>query len=133
MLDKVRRNEPSDNMVKLIESKESGIYSTNNVLARLWRIILFRYNLSGSTWHKQLDKYQFRKHNTGSKKAKRSTKGNITRALATDKLSWGVLMTGLEIIQFDKVEIHLHLTRRGETEVVTVSLENDLETADELD
>lgn len=118
-------NNPKNSMVKLIESKEDGILSTNNVLARMWRIILFSYGLSGSSWQLLLDKYQTKMKHKHTVKGSANIKGNLTRQLAEDKLSWDGLINGLAILEFEKIEIELSLTKRGETRVVKLEATTD--------
>lgn len=112
-------------MIELIEQKEDGIQETENVLARLWRIILFQYGLSGNSWTRQITKYQDRISALSSRKGISNMKGNLTRRLAEDKLTWTSLERGLAILEFDHIRIELHLTRKGRTRVIGLDVEND--------
>lgn len=129
------KNLRSNVMVELIEQGQKGILDTNNVLARVWRIALFRRGLDGAGWCTLMTQYQIKLNTRGSLKGKSNVKGNHTRMLAKPRLSWGGLMRGLDILGFSKVEIQFHLTRRGTTQVISmeVSPNEPLDDGDEED
>lgn len=123
-----RRNGVKKNaVVDLIEQGVSGILGTQNVLARLWRIILNKYMLSGRQWQQQVTQYQEKVARSTTKKGGANIKGNLTRSLAKDAISWKTFLAGLSIIQFDKIRIEVHLTKKGKTEVIGLDINNDEE------
>ena len=127
----MNKRKGKDLMVTLIESKEKGIYSTTNILARLWRITLFKYQINGRMWHKLMDRYQFRMERDLSSQGRSFMKGNTTRALSVDKLSWNALMKGLAILNFDEIKIQLVLTKAGVTRTISLDVTDTLDDDEE--
>lgn len=99
-------------MVKVIDEGLSGIHKSENVLARLWRIILYETNMNGQMWHVQLNKFQDKLHRESTTKKSASIKGNITRMLADPKISWSAFMRGLSILEFERMDIQIILYKR---------------------
>ena len=112
-------------MVNLIEKGEDGIDETHDVLARVWRITLYRYGLSLHQWHRLITKYQERVNRLSSEKGSANMKGIMTRRLAEDKISWGTLMRGFAILEFDKIEITFRLTKRNDVRDIKMVITND--------
>lgn len=112
-------------MVVLIEKGEDGIHETTNILARVWRIVLYRYNLSGHKWQSQITRYQERINKVSTRKGSANMKGNLIRRLAEDRLSWGSLMRGFSILEFDLIEITFRFTKRKDVKEFTIVMNND--------
>lgn len=112
-------------MEVLINQGEDSIHETQNVLARIWRIVLVKYGVSFHQWHRSITKYQDKIIRISSKKGAANMKGNMTRRLVEDRLSWDTLLRGLAILEFDKIEITLRLTKRFETQEITIIVPND--------
>ena len=116
-------------MISLIEQGEDGIRSTTNVLALVWRIILYKYGLSAHSWQRHITRYQERVDKQSSRKGSANMKGNMQRRLAEDRLSWGSLMRGFSILEFERVEITFKTTKRYgnklETRDVTIVINDD--------
>lgn len=116
-------------MISLIEQGEEGIRGTTNVLALIWRIILYKYGLSAHSWQRHITRYQERVDKLSSRKGSANMKGNMQRRLAEDRLSWGTLMRGFSILEFVKVEVTFKTTKRIggklETRDVTITIHDD--------
>ena len=102
-------------MLQVIEEGITGIYKTDNILARIWRIVIFKANITGQSWHNQLSQWQSKLNKEVTSKKKASIKGNITRALAESTVSWDTLMKGFTILGFTKMDMHITLHKRGKT------------------
>lgn len=116
-----KENTSNNPMIKLIESKIDGILATNHMLGRVWRIVLYKYGLSGAQWQRQLNKYQLTQKDKVSSKGRSTSNGNLNRQFAKDHLSWNGLMRGLHILEFDKIKLELTLSRRGTTRVIELT------------
>jgi hypothetical protein len=112
-------------MLNLIEQGEEGIHNTNNTLARVWRILLYRYGLTGHQWQRQITKYQEKINKISSKKGSANMKGNMTRRLAEAKLSWGTLMRGFAIMEIDRLEITFKCYKKNDCREITMVVLND--------
>ena len=121
-------------MLNLIDLGEDGIEQTQDILARVWRITLHRYGLSPHNWHTLITKYQERVNRLSSEKGSANMKGNMTRRLAEDKISWGTLMRGFAILEFDKIEVTFRLTKRNDVRDIKMVITNDeLDIVDDKD
>lgn len=118
-------------MTNVIEEGLQGIYKSHDALARTWRVLLYETRIQPHQWHQLLDKWQLRnqseqyvgKSNKPTKQ-KMSWKGNITRRLSKEKISWSCLMTGLSILGYEKMEIDIKLFRRGKTRTMTITVDD---------
>jgi len=116
---------PSNNpMVKVIEEGMMGIYETTNVLARLWRILLYDNNLKAHQWHTLISKAKFHRKGEMTEKAAATDRGNATRMLAKSKISWGMFMRGLIILEYDKMDIKVTLWRKNKPQTLEISVDN---------
>ena len=130
----------SNAMLKVIEEGIPAIHESKNILARLWRIIIYKVCLNGQNWHTQLNKWQDKINRESTTKKLANVKGNITRALASPRMSWESLLRGLAILEFEKMDIQITLYKRGTNIVIPLSVdltslsEDDLEeNADSID
>lgn len=98
----------------VIESGEDGVFETQHLLARVWRIVLIKSAISGELWYRLITRYQERYRNLESEAKRTSIKGNYSRQLAGDRISWPLLMKGFEIIDFDDIEVNFKF-RKGST------------------
>ncbi len=117
--------EKKNAMVQLIQDGEGSIYSTQNVLARIWRIVLVQNNITVQNWHSYISRYQERCKKFSSKKGTINMKGNMSRRLAADKLSWSGLMRGFNILEYSKVTITVELEKGMEKRKITIVVPND--------
>lgn len=104
-------------MIQLIEMGEDGIHATSHPLAKIWRIILYKSFIRGDTWYRLISTYQERYHLLQSSKLGCNIKGNFTRELAKDRITWPNLMRGMEIMQFDEVEVNFICRKKGKPDI----------------
>ena len=131
-----RVSDKANSMVKVIDDGLFGIHKSENVLARLWRIILYETNMNGQIWHIQLNKFQDRLHRESTTKKSASIKGNITRMLADPKISWSAFMRGLSILEFEKMDIQITLYKKNKVlplKTLTVDLNKQVSDLDDDD
>lgn len=78
------------------------ISGANCVLARLWRLLLFQLNVRAPIWEILLTNYTADcKDCMGEEKAL-NLKGNITKKLAKDELSWVRFCQGVSVFGFEE-------------------------------
>lgn len=129
-----RTSDKPNIMVKVIDEGLSGIHKSENVLARLWRIILYETSMNGQMWHVQLNKFQDKLHRESTTKKSASIKGNITRMLADPKISWSAFMRGLAILEFERMDIQIVLYKRNKPmllKTLTVDLNQQMSDIDD--
>lgn len=117
--------EKKNAMVALIEKGKDGVNGTTNILARLWRIILAEENLTIHNWQRLLNKYQMRMHKLSSMKGSANLKGNLIRSLAEPKISWGSLIRGINILEYEEMEMRIRLKKRGVVKQFDLVVTND--------
>lgn len=118
------RNKKSSNpMINIINDGISSVHSSKNVLSKLWKILIIETNVTAPIWLKQIDSWQMRMQLRKTDKDISSLKGNITSALAKDKVTWDKLLVGFNILDFVKLDIQLTLhNRRGKFHVLNMSV-----------
>ena len=126
-----KENKPLGPMAKVIEDGLQGIQETSCVLARIWRIILYETGLTGNQWHTQLAKLAASSKTKYTDKDANSFAGNITRKLAKNDITWKALIQGLRILEYERMDIHITLWKRGKKREILVKL-NDLTKEGEL-
>jgi hypothetical protein len=119
-------DEKKNAMEYLLDQGDSSIYETNNVLARLWRIILNREEkVDINKWNRLITIYQEKQVKISSKKGAANLKGNLTRRLVNPKLSWNVFMSGLAVFNYDVVGLTLTLQKGSVTKEIKLLIPND--------
>ena len=111
--------ESKNSMIKMLNEGKDAIYQATNPLSRIWRILCVQTGVNAPVWNNQLDKWNRRNQRKGNKTALNSDKGNASRSLAEDSISWKSLMRGFDILEYDKIEIQITAHRRGKTVVVS--------------
>lgn len=118
------KDKPKNAMVNLIESRLAGIHDTGDILAKLWRILLYELNIKGHVWLTLLGKYQKQLKNTQNEKEITNFKSNMTQLLSKDKVSWGNFIKGILILEFEAMDIQITLHKRGKTHVLKLTVDN---------
>jgi len=109
-------------MIDVIESGLQGIHSTTNVLAFIFRKVIWDINIDAPTWYKLLNDWQIMLSKSEmTQKQLASDRGNTIRRLAKDKLQWSGFMLGLHILQIEKVDIEM-VFHRNDTILTTVKV-----------
>lgn len=118
----------SNPMVKVLDDGLMGIHETKCVLARAWRILLYETGLTAIQWHTLLNKWQAKVQKSSTEKEATNIKGNATRRLAKDIITWNGLMEGVYILEFTRVEVNLRLHKGSK--VRELNLDVDLTNID---
>ncbi len=128
------QDKPKNPMINLINMGLSGIHDTSDILARLWRLLLYETSIKGHTWITLLSKYQKKLKTTHNEKEISSFKGNLTSTIAKDKISWSTLLRGIVVLGYTSMDIQLTLRKDNKTHILkltvndlTKELENDIE------
>jgi len=111
-------------MVNLIDLGLVGIHDTSDILAKLWRILLYELNIKGHVWMTLLGKYQKQLKNTTNEKEITNFKSNMTQLLSKDKISWGNFIKGILILEFESMDIQITLKKRNKTHVLKLNINN---------
>lgn len=115
--------EPKKNPLhELMTGDITLISSANCVLARLWRLMLFQLNVRASIWETLLTTYTEACKAHMPKDKALNLKGNISKGMAKDVLSWGRLCQGLSVFGFEETILKLELTDKDVTKDVSIRL-----------
>ncbi len=119
-----------DTMQDIIDSGLQGINKTDDILARLWRLLLYESNMQLHIWDSLLTKWQTRLMKSYTLKGAACKKGNITRELANHKISWGKFIVALTILGYDSMNIELTLYRKGKARTLKIFVADLIAEAD---
>lgn len=99
-------------MIKLLTAPDKGVSQTsgpNGILARLFRTILFDENITPFKYMDLMD--SFTKETKSGVPINRvdltSWRGNITKELSNDRISWKVFCKGLRFLRIIRLEFSL--------------------------
>jgi hypothetical protein len=92
-------------MVQLLTEPDKGMSDTQDVLARIWRQLLYQTNVPVAGWFARLSNWQLEQSKTIGIKEAMCLKSNITGAVAKKRISWDNLMRGYSILGYVKLEI----------------------------
>lgn len=99
-------------------SKKVG--ESNNILARLFRTVIFDLNISHEQLSRNIGNYLNRQQSSVARSVKEQTRerGNLVKELAQDALTWKNFIKGLQVLNPVSAEIKLTLKwgRGHETE-----------------
>jgi hypothetical protein len=104
---------PANPMLQLLSNSDVNIMESKNELTTLWRLILWRLDIKQVQWTRHL--FIWAEKGALKPNKKRYNKGNATRELASEKISWAVFLKGLAILDFVKVEITVKAYRRNQS------------------
>lgn len=126
--DKLNKSTTKPSMTDVIESGLTGIHGTSNVLAALWRLLLYQSNLKPHHWHRLVDGWRTQlSMSEMTEKELISIRGNISRVLAKDKISWTQLIRGFTILGWEKMDIQITLHKGNKKKVLNATVDNLLE------
>ena len=111
-------------MLKVIDSGLMGIHNSHNALSKIWRILLYNTGIRGHQWHTQLSKWQTKLQKNMTEKKATSMKGNITQMLSKPTLSWSGLLTGFNILGYEKLDIKFTLWKHGKAQEINFTITN---------
>lgn len=100
-------------MPELLDLPDKGASLTDNPLARLWRIFLFKTGTGRDGWKRALDRYLKRRVNLYGSRAATWTRSNMSSRMCEDVLTFSQLMRGMDLMEFDEVEITIVGRRLG--------------------
>jgi hypothetical protein len=120
----MREEKPRNPMVTVIEQGLVGIHASEDALSRLWRILLYETKIRGSDWHTRLNKWQQKMQRKYSDKEAASLKGNITKTLAKNNLSWRTFIRGIQILGYECMDIELTLWKNNKPQKIFLSIKD---------
>lgn len=111
----------------VIDKGIDGLLEAEDILARIWRMILFDFAIKGDQMQGLLNSFQERELRgvDATSRRKTSVKANLSRNLASKTMSWKILMRGFRVMQFSKVTLRLELTRGKTTREIKLELLDD--------
>ena len=83
-------------LLKLFEKGDGAIHSAENELAKLFRLAFVQTAGSYSRWTVLLNRYI----NSQADDISKVTKGNLNAALKKDKMNWGVMVRGFNVLRW---------------------------------
>ena len=115
-------------MIKVLLEGMRGVYNTKDDLTMAWRAMLYDMNIDGNTWQRLLDRWHQKNKISGTTKKITALKGNINKALGSDKISWNSFLEGFSILGFDRLEIKITAYRKQTSRTIYLKI-NDLDKA----
>lgn len=89
----------------ILQPDAKAVLATNNVMAHLWRLILYRVRPGFNRWEINLIEH-IEVINTGvSETKRRNDKSNLSKSLSKDTMSWPTLVEGILVLNFNTVKI----------------------------
>lgn len=103
-------------MTNLLASGSYGILTASLSLTKAYRQLTFHVvNGKSHEFQTRMNLWIDRTFKNITPRKKCSINGNVTRALAKDKLSWGTFMKGIDILGYTKVYIKMVFLKRNAT------------------
>lgn len=101
-------------MTNLLASGSYGILTASLSLTKAYRQLTYKVvNGKSHEFQTRMNLWIDRSFTNITPRKKSSECGNVTRALAKDKLSWGTFMKGVDILGFTKVYIKMVFLKRN--------------------
>lgn len=102
----------SEDMRSLLAKTDKGVSEAENGPAKLFRLILLDLNVNILTWDRMMREYlTSRRSGIANNPTKRSSeRSNLNRALAAPTVSWNQLRKALNVINPEKIVLHLDMT-----------------------
>lgn len=110
----------------LLDLEDRGLSKAQNVLSYLFRKILFQTQLSGTRWEFLIGRWMADPRNPAPKNSKdrSSQKGNLNKALKSDRMTWKNCEKGLRFLGVIKLKITAECTwANGKTTAHSVTKE----------
>jgi hypothetical protein len=111
-------------MASLLASGSYGILAASLSLTKAYRQLTFQVvNGKSHEFQTRMNLWIDRTYTNITPRKKCSINGNVTRALAKDRLSWGMFMKGIDILGYTKVYIKMVFLKKNSvhTGVYTVN------------
>lgn len=101
-------------MARLIDSGVEGVHSATRSLTKAFCLLVYQVvNGKQTDFQHRMELWLSRTYPNASPREKSSVKGNVSGALAEDKISWSTFMKGLDILGFNKAYVKMVLLKRN--------------------
>lgn len=117
-------NNQKSTLKDVFEKGIVGIHETQDVLAKLFRMLLWTTDIHYTQWVLLLNKWVALSQPPHTDKAIRHTCGNLSKALKEPKISWKMFLKALAILEIDKMDMTLTFHRGKKTTTLELSVEH---------
>lgn len=111
---------------EVFEGGIAGIHETHDVLARIFRIVIWKTNLPYTSWVNMLNRWVTNTQPPHTEKAARHTCGNLSKALKEPRISWKMFLKALAIMEVTKMDISMTFYRGDKEVKVDLTVDNIL-------
>lgn len=117
------------NVLTILKPDAKAVLATNNAMAHLWRLVLYRVRPGFNRWDVNLIEH-IDAISAGSGDIKRrNDKSNLSKSLAKDVMSWATLAEGLLVLNFNEVKISFTTTRDGVSKTFNMPIRTRIQAA----
>ncbi|UKZ10975.1 hypothetical protein CZP2022_252 [Vibrio phage C-ZP2022] len=106
----------------LLKEDIQHVVSTNHVLARAWRYLLFQLQVPPSGWDTLLTTYISKARDFKGQKEATNLKGNLPKRLACEEVTFKNLCRGISVFNFHKTMISLDLVKDGVEKTLEIEI-----------
>lgn len=109
----------SQPITKVLEQEDKMINEAENILSRLWRIILLDLGI-GTRYFSSLVSQYLTDPNNGIRDdpiARSNHRGNLVKELGGDRMSWSVFEKALRVLGVEEFKLTIQLKRRKRKEI----------------
>lgn len=103
----------SERRDEVLNRDDTGVSLAKNFPARMMRIIFGALGIRGSDFTKLMTNYVIDPANNIDPANRLVLKGNLARALLSDKMSWDKFEQGMRVVEADTAEVIIILRRAG--------------------
>lgn len=124
----------SQQLKKLMESKDKEIRQSTNILDKLFRQLLKDLNITTISWNRLVTRYYHSRYCKTPKNAKdlSSDRNNFNRALAKGSITWNNFIRACRIMGAVRIDVSITMHWRNKTRTVhTVEVSNPLAELDD--
>lgn len=122
-----------DSLKKVFDDGIHGIHQTKDVLARLFRMLIWRTNMPYTTWVTLLNKWVVKTSPPGTDKTVRHTCGNLSKALKKKRISWKMFLKAVAISEIDSMDITVVFKKGNKTIELSVVVDDILGMVQDFD
>lgn len=113
----------------ILQPDAKAVMATNNVMAHLWRLILYRVRPGFNRWEINLIEH-IEVINVGvSETKRRNDKSNLSKSLSKDTMSWPTLVEGILVLNFNTVKIRFTTSINNVEREFSIDLRTRVEAA----
>ena len=117
------------NVLTILKPDAKAVLATNNAMAHLWRLVLYRVRPGFNRWDVNLIEHIDAISKGSSDVKRRNDKSNLSKSLAKDVMSWATLVEGLLVLNFNEIKIAFTMTRDGISKTFNMPIRTRIQAA----